>query len=398
MPELETPPVKEGSPASRFSALLNEAGKQDLAKQGVKPEEAKTTAPVVATTPETPKAPDKPVEAKPEAKAGAAKKEYDADYLDLDNPKYKDLSDGKVNPKSKDFFNIKGAASHYKTEAETAKAKATEYEAKLKELEKRPKANADEIEAMKKRLTEAETFRDTVALEWSPQFQEKYGTRTNSALSKLNGVVDPATAEKLKPLLTMADSTYKTKALDEILENLTPTQAGRILNVDAEMAGVMAERNGELARSQESLTKIQQEHASRLKERAENLGKAFNEKLTAMADNPLFKKREGEGKEVAEWNSALEENLELSKMMFSGELPPEDMADMSMRAARFHVIAGENARLNKEVTELRAMLAKIGGAGPGVEAGKGGGVSPDAPRKGGLAAMIGQRVDRETGR
>jgi hypothetical protein len=119
------------------------------------------------------------------------------------------------------------------------------------------------------------------------------------------------------------------------------------------------------------------------------MGKAFNETLGKMGENPLFKRREGDAKEVSEWNSDVEEAVELAKHIYTGELPPGDMADAALRSARFPAVAKENARLNKELTELRALVGKLQGAGPGVQTQAGGG--ENAPRKT-LSQLIGERA------
>jgi len=387
MPELETPPAKEGSPASRFSALLNEAGKQDLAKQGIKPEEAKTTAPVVATTPEPAKAPDKPVEAKPEPKTVTPAADPDEEILS-----------GKRNPKSEDFKRVKGAAKKASEEAESYKGKLDTYEKELTELRKRPKHNADEIAALAKERDELKNTVDTALVGMDVNFHKNYDEQVNAVVAGLQGAVSPAVHDKIKDLLRYPDGEATRKALDEILSDASPYEAGEVAAARRDIRKIMFDKQSKLNKASETLQQLAAKNAEQQKARAENLGKAFNEKLTAMSENPLFKKREGDGKEVAEWNSEVDEAVEVAKMIYTGEMEPQDMADAALRSARYPAVAKLNSQLNKEVTELRAMLAKIGGAGPGVEAGKGGGAVADAPRQGRLAGMIGQRVNRETGR
>jgi len=382
MPETETP-VKEGTPASRFSALLSPAAKQDLASQG-KPEP--TAAAPASATPEPAKAPDKPAEAKPEAKTTVTAADPDEEILS-----------GKRNPKSEDFKRVKGAAKKASEEAESYKGKLDTYEKELTELRKRPKHNADEIEALRKERDEYKSTVDTALVGMDVNFHKNYDEQVNAVVAGLQGAVSPTVHDKIKDLLRYPDGDATRKALDEILSDASPYEAGEVAAARRDIRKIMGDKQAKLNKASETLQQLAAKNAEQQKARAENLGKAFSEKLTAMADNPLFKKREGEGKEVAEWNSEVDEAVEVAKFIYADELEPQDKADAALRSARFPAVAKENARLNKEVTELRAMLAKIGGAGPGVEAGKGSGAAPDAPRQGRLAGMIGRDLSKARG-
>jgi len=376
MPEAtETTPTQEGYKPGSFFKQMGEAVKNapDNPQNKDKQPEAKTEPAKTETVPE------KKVEAAPVTTAPDPEAAIDAEIAEI--------RQNKRTPSSKHFDRL---TKKLEKSEEGYKAKLSEYESKLKELEKRPKHNANEIEALAKERDELKHFQETVALEWSPAFNQKYKARTDAAVAKLSGL-DNDTKAKLTAILSSPDSPYKTKALDEIMENMTPSQIARVGAVDAEFAGIMAERQAELSQSQESLTKIAQQHQEANKanlEKRQTVFKTFAEK--AKAENPMFRYREGEGSK--EWNAAVDERLAVAESIFNGQYDNEDLADVATRASSYHVVVGENQRLSKELASAKEVIAKLQSGSPDLGTGGSNGEGQRPHQIGDFSRQIGAAI------
>lgn len=287
---------------------------------------------------------------------------------------------GKRSPKSEDFKRVKTTAAAARKEADELKSKFGEAEKELTELRKRPVHNADLIKKIEDEREHFKTLYETVALEFVPEFQQKYKDRLDRATSGLKSVLPADVAAKVGHLLQMPESESKQKALSEIAAELNEIQVGEIVAANREVRLTLADREAELGKSREALDKIATDRQNKAREHGERLGQLFDSVVgQAQAKDsktaiPVFELRDGDGEDVKQWNDGVSERVKVAKAIFSGQQEPEDRAQAALWAASAPEFLAELKAAQSALAERDQLIAKLQGASPGINgSGKGDG-------------------------
>ncbi len=326
------------APPKPFNQVMAEALKDvdaaKLAESGVKP-------PPAAAPKEAPPAPKPAAEIKPNA------------VEDVD----REIVEGRRKPYAEDFKRVKHAADEGWKKAKELEPKVQEYEKELAELRKQPKHNAEMIKQLTDDRDRYKGMFEQVAVEISPEFHAKYKTRLESVKSTL----PPETADKLMSLLQLPDSEMKRQHLSEMTSDMNEFQVAEIVAANRDVRSIINERQSELNKAQESLSKIGEERNKKQQEHADALGKAFEETVTkAKVNIPVFQSKEGDDT----WNKGVNERLAVAKAIFSGDLNDTDKAEGALWAAAAPTFLAQLKQTTTELEEAKATIAKMQGSNP----------------------------------
>jgi len=360
MPETMTPPAKS------FGASLAESIKPFEAELSAKlpPGKADPDRDIPAEPPkETPKEMIKPVEA---AKPAAPVADPDDDIIA-----------GRRNPKSEDFKRVKQTATEASKQRDELKARAETFEKELGELKKAPKHNAELIKTLEKERDDFKGRYEAVALEWDPEFNAGYKARADAVLESIKQIVPGDAATDIAAVLQMPDGERKRKALAELTEELDPFSINEIAQINRDLKSINAERATKLAKASSGLAELAKERQAKMESHRTEMTQFFDSTLeTAMKENPVFQKRDGDGDDTKDWNSAVENRAKIARSLFMGEVKePSQRAEASLWAAAAPGFLEQLKSATKENAELKETLSKLQSAAPGMAAGAKGGVA-----------------------
>lgn len=294
-----------------------------------------------------------------------------------------EILEGKRAPKGDDFKRVKHAATEANKRADELKVKYEAAEKRLAELDKHPKHNADLISKLEKERDDFKTRYESVTLEITPEFHTAFKSRMEAVIGKVKDLVPADRVDKLAQLMTMPDSEWKRRALGELTEDLDPIALNRVLRAD-EMAGdILAEKQGRIAKANETLGMIATERQKQQEERKTAYAKSFDDVIAAksVGDDaiPVLQIREGDTPEAKAWNEGVVERKKVARAAFMDEFDtPEEKAESSIWAASAPGFLAELKAAQAENAALKETLAKLQGSAPSLDArGKGG----EAPRK-----------------
>lgn len=298
-------------------------------------------------------------------------------------PDDEERAEGKKPATGKDFRRVKTFATKKEQEAKEYRAKVETYERELAELRKRPATNADEIQKMQAELASTKGQLDIVALEFAPEFNQKFGARAEKVHNSLKEVLAPETLAKAGALLQLPESPHKHKLMSEFLEELTPYEQGEITAANRELRAINQERMAELGNSHAKLKEISESRQKQQQERAVQMESLFDaEAEAALKQDPLYQIKEGDSKEVIEWNESVKERREVAKAIFKGALSPKEMARNALAISGQHILVGQLKASQGRIAELEAVVAKLQGSGPDVGGSGGKGGDSNGPKKG----------------
>lgn len=303
---------------------------------------------------QAPKADDAP---KPDAKPATNFDEVD-----------REIETGRRSPKSEDFKRVKTAAAEARRKVEEYEPKVAQYEKELAELKKAPKHNAELIKQITEERDRYKGMFEQVAVEISPEFHAKYKTRLDNVKASL-----PAEhAERLMAVLQLPDSDVKRKHLAEITSEMDEFQVAEVVAANREVRTILNERQGELSKSHEALSKIGEERTKKQQERQAALGKTFEEVIAKAQDSkdgiPVFQSKEGD----EEWNKGVNERVAVAKAIFNGEFDSDsERAEASLWAAAAPGILDTSkatiSRLESELATAKETIARMTGSTPALD-------------------------------
>lgn len=310
-----------------------------------------------------------PAKAAPAAKPAEAAKPATQSFDDVD----KEIEAGKRSPKSDDFKRVKTAATELRKKVDEYEPKIKTYETELAELKKAPKHNAELIKTITEERDRYKGMFEQVAVEISPEFHAKYKTRLDAVKAGLPS----EHADKLMSLLQLPDSDVKRKHLAEITSEMDEFQVAEVVAANRDIRTILNERQGELTKAQESLSKIGEERTKKQQERQTALSKAFDDVITRSQDPkdgiPVFQTKEGD----EAWNKGVIERLGVAKAIFSGIESDSERADAAMWAAaapefltQLKAVTGELAEAKETINKLRGSTPPMDGGGAPAQGGK----------------------------
>lgn len=278
-----------------------------------------------------------------------------------------EILSGKRNPKSEDFKRLHEKLRGTETEY---KGKLSTYESELSELKKAPKHNAKLIEDLTSERDKYKTIHDQVLLTQLPSFQQEYAAKIQAAIAPIKALA-PEKAEAISEALLLPDGKYKRQALGELMADLDDWTKGEIVAANGEVRKIAAERDGKIAKTNETLSNLAEAQGKQFKEQQESSQKAFDEAVQRVQDTkqgmPIMQFREGEGSD--EWNAGVKEKLEIARHIYAGNLTPQEKADAAFWAASGETLLKNLTASQAEIAQLRETVQRLQGANPGISAG-----------------------------
>lgn len=339
----------EAPPKSFAEAMKAEMAPLEAAKLAESGQQSKPAQPVVKAEPQKSASPDlKPA----------------TNYDEVD----KEIETGRRSPKSDDFKRVKTAASEFRKKYEEAEPKLKEYEKELAELKKSPKHNAELIKQITDERDRYKGMFEQVAVEISPEFHAKYKTRLDNVKASLPS----EQAEKLMAVLQLPDSDVKRKHLAEITSEMDEFQVAEVVAANREVRTILNERQGELSKSHEALSKIGEERTKKQQERQTALEKTFEE-VISKAQNakdgiPVFQPKEGD----EAWNKGVNERVAVARAIFNSEFESDsERAEASLWAAAAPGILDTSratiSKLESDLATAKETIARMTGATPALD-------------------------------
>jgi len=273
----------------------------------------------------------------------------------------KEIESGKRSPKSEDWKRVKTAASEFKKKVDEYEPKLKEYEKELGELKKQPKHNAELIKTITDERDRYKGMFEQVAVEISPEFHAKYQKRLDAVKASL-----PAdTAEKFMQVLQLPDSDIKRQHLAELTAEMAEFQIADIALANREVRAILNERQGDLSKAQESLSKIGEERTKKQQERQTALSNTFDDVIAKAQDSkagiPVFQTKEGDDT----WNKGVNERLAVAKAIFDGSLENDaEKAEAALWASAAPEFLAQLKAVSSELAAAKETIAKMQGSTP----------------------------------
>lgn len=300
---------------------------------------------------------------------------------------------GKRNPKGDDFKRVKTAAAAAAKERDEARGKLGEFEKELTELRKAPKHNAELIKTLEKERDELKQKWEAVAAQFDPGFNAKYQAKVDVAVAALKPLLPADRAEKIAALLQQPESEWKRKAMAELIEDLDSFTVGELAVANRDIRAIMAERQAELGRANEVLTKSAEERQKKAQAHAEAVQKAFEAELSRRQEKdgkdaiPVFQLREGDSDDVKQWNAGVQERSKVAKAIFEERFESaSEKAEAAIWAAAAPGFLAQLKAVQSENASLKDTLAKLQAASPSVSGG--GDEAPAKPERGGFMQKV----------
>lgn len=231
------------------------------------------------------------------------------------------------------------------------KTPAEDYEAKLKTLN-------EEREALSERLR-------LLDIERHPEFVKKYEGRINGVFDSVKNLVG-TDGDRLVSLLKAPESDYRNSQIDDIVEGLSPAKKAKLGALIVKHEEIQSERNAEINEAKSDYEAIrsryQEEESTNTKTALEEANKTWSKVAENARALEIFEPREGDD----EWNTELNQRMDLARQIFNGENSEEDLAKAALWAAaapKYRELLYAQVEVNKR---LESELAKYRGAEPGV--------------------------------
>jgi hypothetical protein len=231
------------------------------------------------------------------------------------------------------------------------KTPAEDYEAKLKTLN-------EEREALSERLR-------LLDIERHPEFVKKYEGRINGVFDSVKNLVG-TDGDRLVSLLKAPESDYRNSQIDDIVEGLSPAKKAKLGALIVKHEEIQSERNAEINEAKSDYEAIrsryQEEESTNTKTALEEANKTWSKVAENARALEIFEPREND----EEWNTELNQRMDLARQIFNGENSEEDLAKAALWAAaapKYRELLYAQVEVNKR---LQSELAKYRGAEPGV--------------------------------
>lgn len=341
-----------------------------------------------------PKAPEPPKkeEPKPAAATPEPAKSTIRDSLTVeptkDAPKAPDLENpAGLSPTASQKFNaIKASREEWKT-------KASQYEAKIKELTEQATTQKpapatdidgvpiDTIKQENKRLSEEIK---KLSVERHPRFKAHFGAKEDSIVNIAKNAVGTERAAVVEQLLKQSPSDYRTERLEEMADGLSSLAQARLSRAIDDWDNTQAEKKAAIDTEAAKWDKTVAEEKADQQKRFEGVKTKF-EGLAKLAlegsvNYDSFKEIDGD----TEHNAKVANNREFIKKFMSGTLKEEVFAFTPVLAAealhlREKVLPALKAQMAEEISKRDKIIADLQSATPSVDtpADKGGGAKAE---------------------
>ena len=277
-----------------------------------------------------------------------------------------------LSPKAGEHFRELNKSWHSKFTAEKA---ARETAAKELEALKSQAANQKDSEATLKLLEQERQEKqalaaelERVAVERSPQFQQKFTAKEKAIRSQAEAILQEAGVDaKLVDAVLAAKGRQRSSLLLE--SDLNDVERGQIGALLSNYDMVQAEKHDIISRAHEEHQKWQAEQEVSQRERA-MAAKAheegvFESTLKELAQSSrMFRKLQGDAPEVVKWNADIDASIQASRKLMMGESSIEEIARDALVAKRAVAMEKMNESLIKQLQAEREKNARISSANP----------------------------------
>lgn len=239
-------------------------------------------------------------------------------------------------------------------------------EARVKELEgKVPtdyETTKNEYQKLQERNKLVESELKKVALEKTPDFQEKYDKKISAKVGTIERALigSEADAKTLVEALKQPDSRARNQAISDTIESLDPVTKAKVVGAIAEFDSLRESREAELANPDPTLKLQQEQMDTQRKMQIEQTVKLLDDTLIeAEASLPWMK----EGEDPA-WNSAVKEIKDQARHIWTQPMTPKQQSEVALKAAMLPKVYGLLTESYKEMAAKDEIIAKLRGATP----------------------------------
>lgn len=271
--------------------------------------------------------------------------------------------------------------------------KIAELQTKVTELEARPPtAESEQSKAEVARLKqEVDSLTESIRLldvREHPKFKAHYEKQMSAQISLAKTIVGDDKAEEATKLLAMPESEWKQSQIEAFVSELTPNQQVRFGGVQNSLEAIERDRQETLKTEMARAEQIRAQNADKKKNDSDQFKQqrdtAFANLLKGLQDpkngHPAWQLRDGND----EWNNAVKERVARARSFLTGEgVKPADILQATFDAAALPAILAEAKAYLEENETLKAQVAKLSKATPGL---------PNGGTPGGHGEPSGDRV------
>jgi len=248
-----------------------------------------------------------------------------------------------------------------------------EFEDKSKTLTPTHNGDYDKIKSERDQLAK---HLQLVAIERDPTFNKEFENASAAVLASAKAASGKH-ADAFEKVLKMPPSEARDEAIEKLMEDVPAYKQTQIGYALAEMDKL---RNLKEARIRESVANweqmqtqsFEQRKQSQAAERAQMV-KVLDKTISDWTDKekglPVFQKRDGDDA----WNAMVDDQIEVARNVFGGELDVDSIAKAAMWAASAPLLLKDNATLLEQIKAKDAEIAQLKGLSPGAD-GLGGGL------------------------
>lgn len=246
-------------------------------------------------------------------------------------------------------------------------------EKQIKELQGQleQKSDTSALEAIKKERDELQARLETIALEKSPQFQNKYQKAFDRAATLAKQAVGEKHAEQIAALIQLPQSAYRDNQINEIREELSGISQGRLDNALVDMDMARDEMNSELANSKGKLAELdaseKQKAQTEASKQAELVEKRTKLTREIAKGSSAFTYIEGN----EEHNQQIDNRLDFLDRFHTGKLTDEEFISLPALAKEAEWLSQfALPQILEENRKLKEELGQFTSSNPGVRRAK----------------------------
>lgn len=257
-----------------------------------------------------------------------------------------------------------------KSELETKREEAKKLHDELEKIKNQPRENP-EFESLKKEYEEMSEQIRILNIEQHPKFKKHFAEKIGQVQTDLKTVLGEEKAIKAFQILNLEESEYKRELLRDLVADMDEFQKQDLLHANRSLRTINHEKQMEIQKARGDWDNIRQRELQEEEKKKKSYLDIFSNVLSQAKATPFYGEKEGD----QEWNKTVEQRVKYAQDLYSGNVSPDELAKAALLSAAAPLImehgkalTEENARLKKELEELRA-------AGPTVD----GGVESDLP-------------------
>lgn len=244
-----------------------------------------------------------------------------------------------------------------------AEAKAAELETKVKASVPGPELDKlkSDLDRVRKERDEYDTRLKMVAVTQHPRFQAEFEQRLSAQIALAKRIVPEEHHESVERILAMPDGKFKDARVEELMAELSPVQVSRIGGILNTVTEINAQREDIIKHSKEEYDKMTSAQQAAQKQQEEAMESALKESLAKAPEHPHYKRTED-----AEWNKDVDARLQRAEQLARSRLSVGDSTKIVLDHLALPVVEKQLASAKAEVEKLKAQIADLAGANPGI--------------------------------